>query len=121
MSNQPERTLQELRQALLAECDATKQVIAEISDEELVAIVGGLDQNQKTMIGTGVTAGAAGAVLGGAAGNMLGYKQGKNIGQTLGRTEVLQAVNRAREAHPEAVRAILSDHQVERALAHVRV
>jgi hypothetical protein len=47
MSNQPENeiqpssTLEEVRQSLLAELDASKQTITDLSDEELEAIAGG--------------------------------------------------------------------------------
>ena len=47
MSNQPENeiqpssTLEEVRQSLLAEIDASKQTITDLSDEELEAIAGG--------------------------------------------------------------------------------
>jgi hypothetical protein len=48
MSNQPENeqteivTSEEVRQYVLAEIDATKQVIAELSDEELEEVAGGV-------------------------------------------------------------------------------
>jgi hypothetical protein len=71
MSDQSGQSLTplELRQALLAEIEASRQAIAEFSDEELEVIVGGMSDNAKWGIGVGVGAPtlAAASFLGGRA------------------------------------------------------
>ena len=70
MSNQPENealTPQELREALLAELEASQQVIAEFSDEQLEEIAGGrggMHSGGAFIPGTGMrSSGGSGSML----------------------------------------------------------
>lgn len=92
MSNQPDQEMQssetltseEVRQSILAELEASKQELAEISDEQLMEITGGSFFSHALNIGTSVCCtplDAIGSGIGALGGSINAAVQHKNIAQ----------------------------------------
>jgi hypothetical protein len=92
MSNQPDQKMQpsetltseEVRQSILAELEASKQEVAEISDEQLMEITGGRFFSHALNIGTSVCCtpmDAIGSGVGALGGAIYGAVRRQNIAQ----------------------------------------